>query len=134
VNAVEPQRIRRQRTKGWKRPEYAVIVDRTSRFGNPFTVEDAIEDDPALTDTEARERCTSLFEQWLEADIDAGPAQASNRRRARILADLHTLTGKDLCCPCPEPDAGQPDHCHAAVLMRWSSDPKRTRAGAGGGA
>nr|WP_063786601.1 DUF4326 domain-containing protein [Rhodococcus opacus] len=33
-----PQRIRRQRTKGWRMPECAVYVGRGSRWGNPFTL------------------------------------------------------------------------------------------------
>lgn len=31
-------RLQRSRKKGWKKPENAVIVDRTSSFGNPFKV------------------------------------------------------------------------------------------------
>lgn len=33
-----PKRIQRKRTKGWRPPENAVCVDRTSRYGNPHTV------------------------------------------------------------------------------------------------
>lgn len=33
-----PKRIQRSRKKGWRKPEGAVIVDRTSRFGNPFAI------------------------------------------------------------------------------------------------
>ena len=35
---MAPQRIQRHRRKGWRKPEGAVIVDRTSRYGNPYRV------------------------------------------------------------------------------------------------
>lgn len=31
-----PVRIQRKRIKGWRKPANTVIVDRTSRWGNPF--------------------------------------------------------------------------------------------------
>lgn len=31
-----PKRLQRSRKRGWRKPENAVIVDRTSRWGNPF--------------------------------------------------------------------------------------------------
>ncbi|MFB4265341.1 DUF4326 domain-containing protein [Nonomuraea sp. GTA35] len=34
----EPQRIQRRRTKGYRLPEGAVCVDRSTRWGNPFKV------------------------------------------------------------------------------------------------
>ena len=34
-----PKRIQRRRTKGWRKPENTVIVDRTSRFGNWYRAE-----------------------------------------------------------------------------------------------
>ncbi|WP_341394043.1 DUF4326 domain-containing protein [Arthrobacter sp. G119Y2] len=33
-----PQRIQRQRTKGWRKPEGAVYVGRGSKWGNPYVV------------------------------------------------------------------------------------------------
>ena len=35
---MKPKRIQRKRSKGWRKPEGAIIVDRTSRYGNPFRV------------------------------------------------------------------------------------------------
>ena len=32
----KPRRIQRKRTKGWRLPANTVIVDRTSKWGNPF--------------------------------------------------------------------------------------------------
>jgi hypothetical protein len=31
------------------------------------------------------------------------------------------LHGRDLMCWCPLPAPGQPDHCHAAVLLRLAN-------------
>ena len=36
-----PERIQLKRTRGWRMPAGAVKVDRTTRWGNPFTVADA---------------------------------------------------------------------------------------------
>ncbi|MGA5430644.1 hypothetical protein ACPCVL_28095 [Streptomyces koyangensis] len=36
---MNPTRIQRQRTKGWSKPPRCMIVDRTSHFGNPFTIQ-----------------------------------------------------------------------------------------------
>jgi len=36
--ACVPRRLQRRRTRGWRKPAGSVIVDRTSRWGNPFAV------------------------------------------------------------------------------------------------
>ena len=33
-----PKRIQLKRTKGWRKPEGAVVVSRPSRWGNPFAI------------------------------------------------------------------------------------------------
>jgi hypothetical protein len=35
---VIPQRIQLRRTKGWRKPEGAIVVSRPTRWGNPYTV------------------------------------------------------------------------------------------------
>jgi hypothetical protein len=35
--ATAPHRVQLKRTKGWKMPENTVKIDRTTRWGNPFT-------------------------------------------------------------------------------------------------
>jgi len=39
----KPQRIQRKRSKGWRMPENCVYVGRPTRWGNPFTGENAVE-------------------------------------------------------------------------------------------
>jgi hypothetical protein len=90
-----PQRIQRHRTKGWTKGE-AMIVDRTSRWGNPFTM-------PPHT----RESALELFESYAMLRAAAEP---------EWLAPLH---GKDLACSCP-----REDRCHADILLVLANAPK----------
>ncbi|WP_030757651.1 DUF4326 domain-containing protein [Streptomyces sp. NRRL F-5135] len=124
-----PTRIQRRRTKGWRladattNPLGAVIVSRTSRFGNPFTIKDAIEAEMG----DPRSACAANYREWLRVGTTGGWYEQTYRigrqvlDRRRILAELHTLRGKDLACPCPLPEPGQPDHCHAAVLLELAN-------------
>ena len=116
-----PERIKRERTRGWRLPAGAVIVDRSSRFGNPFTVADCLEAWPGITEEAAREYCVEMYRDWLKDELcnGCGPegTRWSEAARDRILVDLPMLRGMDLACPCPLPKPGDPDHCHARVLM-----------------
>lgn len=123
-------RIQRRRTPGWKRPLKAVIVDRTSRFGNPFrVVNHVIVEHPADgrvwtygTPERARRQATALYREWLDgAEDDTFTVGAKTYDRRRILAGLPQLRGRDLACPCPLPEPGQPDHCHASVLLQLAN-------------
>ena len=118
-----PRRIQRRRTKGWRKPDGAVIVSRPSRFGNPFLIKDAVEAEYS----EPHRACTELYSEWLRVGTEGGWYEETYRigkqtlDRRRILADLHLLRGKDLACTCPLPADGQPDHCHAAVLLKLAN-------------
>jgi len=115
-----PRRIQRRRTAGWRAPEDAAYVGRPTRFGNPFRV--AYEPDTKgwhvaaangfgvgtfPTDVEARRYATDAYRTWI-----GFPEQ--EELRLSVPALLH---GRDLTCWCPLPEAGQPDHCHGAVLL-----------------
>ncbi len=128
-------RVRLLRTKGFRLQERhpgAIVIRRPTRWGNPFTVRECLEDDPALTELEARERCTTLFDLWLEGDLElTSPLRIAQREW--ILDNLWRLTGHDLACTCPMPEPGQPDWCHGAVLIRRSTptlSPKEAPHGA----
>jgi hypothetical protein len=130
-----PQRIKRERTPGWRladattNPLGAVIVSRPSRFGNPFTIKDAVEAEYA----NPHRVCAELYGEWLRVGTEGGWYEETYRigrqtfDRKRVLAELHTLRGKDLACTCPLPQPGQPDHCHAAVLIELAAHPERLR-------
>lgn len=108
----------RHRSKGWRKPEGSVCVDRTSRWGNPFVIQKTagawrvILPGDALTvsfDTvlEARTFAVELFDWWVTA---------SNDDHARwIRAHVRELAGAALLCWCH-----QPGPCHAHVLAEMA--------------
>ena len=97
-----PQRIQLRRTKGWRKPEGAIVVARPTKWGNEFTIGKECDLDVGgvhhrfvVVD---RRQAVALFREWQAA----GLRQAARRE----------LRGHDLACWCP-PD--QP--CHADVLL-----------------
>ncbi|MEQ3551277.1 DUF4326 domain-containing protein [Pseudonocardia nematodicida] len=85
-----PRRIRLRRSKGWRKPDGAVVVTRPGPWGNPFDVREL-----------GRERAIAAHRDWLLADRPDLVARA----RAE-------LAGRDLCCWCPEDVP-----CHADTLL-----------------
>ena len=58
------------------------------------------------------------FRVWLAGSRFDAPTDEGDRRRERILTDLHLLRGKDLACTCP------PDRvCHGDVLLHRANMP-----------
>jgi hypothetical protein len=108
------QRIQRRHTHGWRAPAGAVYVGRGTRWGNPYAVTgDTVVDTrtggviyAGGTQHAARHAAVTWYRAWLSS-------QDSLRADAR-----RKLAGRDLMCWCPLPAPGQPDHCHAAVLLR----------------
>ena len=119
---TNPTRIQRQRVKGWRAPEGSKYVGRPTRFGNPFVIG---------ADADDRAHATALYREWLEHNTykvhppNSTPEhrQAMDRLRDWILARAVSLVGLDLSCWCPLPAPGQPDHCHAAVLLELANQP-----------
>lgn len=109
-------RIQRRRDRGWRKPERCMIVDRTSDFGNPFTIAAAM--DIGYKEPEARATVIAEFRPWLRGSRANWQSDESDRRREKILARLPELRGMDLACPCPP---GEP--CHADVLLEWAALP-----------
>ena len=117
-----PKRIQQRRVAGWRKPEGAVAVGRGTRWGNPWVVH------------EHDARCGEDLEHC-DKPINASTREAAVRCfRLAVLhpcigdPDLPTpfeiraeLAGKDLMCWCPLPEPGQPDHCHAAVLIELAN-------------
>lgn len=101
-----PRGLQLRRTRGWRMPPDAVLVSRPGPFGNPFR---------PLNDTViAAEDAITFYEEWLDGKHpDVEPA-----RRARLLARLSELRGKDLLCWCP---LDRP--CHRDVLLRRANPP-----------
>ena len=105
---LTPRRVQRRRTAGWRKPDGAVIVDRTSRWGNPFTI-----GWPGITD---RASAIAAYRDWLHGAGSQVYHRAVALDREWVLQHLQELAGRDLCCPCPE---GEP--CHGDVLLRLAN-------------
>jgi hypothetical protein len=101
-------RIQLSRAKGWRLPPGAVSVARPTRFGNPFAAGAPIPAPfgevfgPVVRD---RAHAVEIFAAYARAT----PGYEMLARRE--------LSGKSLACWCPLPVPGEPDHCHAAVLL-----------------
>lgn len=105
-----PVRIQLRRTKGWRKPEGAIVVARLSRWGNPFTFKDA--ESAGFT----RKDAVTAFADWLHGNPWACGADRYEAKRQAILDSLSDLRGHDLCCWCP---LGSP--CHADILLELAN-------------
>ena len=102
-----PERIQLRRTKGWRKPEGAIVVARPSRWGNPYQVS------PGLTAQGAVWRYRDLID--LAARGVVMPALRGVdpwTDRGIVTTVRRELRGHDLACWCP---LDQP--CHADVLL-----------------
>ena len=99
-----PFRIQRKRSRNWRKPPHARIVDRTTKFGNPYAVGDAGVPDRATA--------VSLYEH----DLLTGTLRGYKRLDLLITAEMirAELRGLDLCFPCEL--NGEP--CHADILLK----------------
>lgn len=127
------RRVQRQRTRGWTAPldehgQRPIYVGRGTRWGNPFAVvlqADGLYGIPAAvtsgpwptfdTATEARAEAVRLF------DLHIGVMGMHEYDEDDLAALRRDLAGRDLMCWCPLPEPGEPDHCHAQVLMRLAN-------------
>lgn len=96
-------------------PANTVKVDRTTMFGNPFSLKDY-----------GHDRAVALHRRWIQGErID--PSELASevpdlaRRRRAVLEALPTLRGKNLACWCALPKSGEPDLCHAALLLELAN-------------
>ncbi|MEO6628106.1 MAG: DUF4326 domain-containing protein [Aquihabitans sp.] len=114
-----PKRIQLRRTKGWRKPEGAIKVDRTTKWGNPFVIH-------------SHDGCGDLLEDCTlhEEQMPVDDAESAVRGLRHVLmfpttADpwfpsvddiRYELAGHDLACWCP---LDQP--CHADVLLELAN-------------
>jgi hypothetical protein len=98
---VTGHRVRRRRVKGWRKPPNTIIVDRTSRWGNPFKVDDY-----------GRNEAIRRYREWIITQPD-------------LMRRIHdgALTGHNLACTCRAREA-----CHADVLIDLANQPDRYTA------
>lgn len=106
-----PQRVQRQRTKGWRMPEGTIFVGRPTKWGNPcritgiFVTDENGYEHYAESPAETRGIAVRLFREALYDD-----------RLPITLNDVDDLRGHDLACWCP---LDQP--CHADVLLELAN-------------
>ncbi len=99
-----PERIQLSRTKGWRKPEGAVVVARPSQWGNPFVVE--VAPPHRARRRAAQQRAVDLYRRaLLHGQLEVVPLQV-----------VRELAGRDLACWCP---LDQP--CHADVLLELAN-------------
>jgi hypothetical protein len=112
---MKPQRIQLRRAKGWHMPPNTVKVDRTTLFGNPFSIKEY-----------GHDRAVELHRAWMmnelkDPSIPPSRMKALTELRAKVVAALPTMRGKNLACWCALPEAGRPDNCHAALLLKLAN-------------
>lgn len=99
----------------------AINCARPSKWGNPFTKEavinwhlgDYMGDRLAIW----REEATEIFRVWISGRESAEYWKHPSYGVKLCDWDCSPLRGHNLACWCPLPELGQPDHCHAAVLL-----------------
>lgn len=128
------ERLQRRMTAGWRKPEGAVIVDRTTMWGNPYRLAKKREwTYPPLTVVHTRHGHPSGpafggFTDELDAtrfavEMYSRSVFASLAREPSVREYfLGPLVGKDLMCWCPLllPD-GERAPCHADVLLKYAA-------------
>jgi hypothetical protein len=129
---MSPQRIQLRRTKGWRKPEGAIVVSRPTTFGNPFRPIlsdccpnwDVIDDNDVryLVDHKAAHRLPPRVTTRAEAVAESVRLFADDltywfggrmEHDPELAAAIGGLRGHDLACWCP---LDQP--CHADVLLK----------------
>lgn len=131
-----PERIQLSRRKGWRMPPNTVTVSRPSRWGNIFWPGQRViwpgaygclaspyhgcrptgeygTEARAYSISRVRDRAdaVALFASYVKHDPSGWPP-----------GDIHhELGGRNLACWCPLPADGEPDICHAAVLLELAN-------------
>lgn len=100
---MKPVRVQLRRAKGWRMPPNTVKVDRTTMWGNPWTVPGDFPD-------------ASGAVRRFGASLSNEPAPHPESHMGRIKARLPELRGKNLACWCKPGGA-----CHADVLLQLAN-------------
>jgi hypothetical protein len=93
-------------------PPGARYVGRGTRWGNPYRAYDTSAPERAITGALFANLLASRASHPHSDHLMPYPSDVEIRRE---------LAGLDLACRCPLPEPGQPDHCHAAVLLQLAN-------------
>lgn len=124
---MTPQRVQLSRRKGWRLPPNTISVARPTKWGNPYQVK------PAPAAYALDHPAWIVVEHWEGQRITRGgwhrSKQTATEAAVRLFAATAAagsirdqLAGRNLACWCPLPEPGQPDWCHAAVLLRLANE------------
>lgn len=105
----EPHRVQLRRTKGWRKPEGAVVVSRPTMWGNPYVVHPGVIEGCDEHDYECQPDAGWAVTKYRHAILWPVSGQPRVPTPDYIRQELR---GKDLACWCP---LDQP--CHADVLL-----------------
>lgn len=91
-----------------QRSRYDVLIDRTTKWGNPFT---HVKDRPTRAEflVSSREEAIAKYEEWIKT-------------QPHLMAALHELKDKVLGCWC------RPLACHGDVLLRLANEEQHEAA------
>jgi hypothetical protein len=94
-------------------PENTVKVDRTTPWGNPFVV----------GKHGTRSECIRLHAILMAGNVCLSTRNAREQMAhyEYVVAHRRELAGRNLACWCSLPKDGEPDLCHAAVLLEISN-------------
>jgi hypothetical protein len=125
----EPQRIQRQRAKGWKMPENTVYVGRGSIWGNPFKPGEPCGVFPVgmglrgnaetLIQSLSLDQAIRFYRDVVRGFVSPEMYPYGHALRKRLderHSSVHELRGRNLACWCPL-DAP----CHADVLLELAN-------------
>ena len=116
------ERVQLRRTKGWRMPPNTLKVDRSTRWGNPFTPQGYWDAGYSGSLDVALMHCVEAFEAWASGGWHWAFTGAFLIEHPR--PDLAPLRGKNLACWCP---IGKP--CHADVLLRLANEAQQEGSG-----
>lgn len=131
-----PDRLQLRRAKGWRLPDGAVKVDRSTRWGNPFWPGQRVISPGAYGSVASPYHgcrpaggygsgprayrigrvldlagAVQMFASYVRCDPSGWPPEDIR----------HSLRGLSLACWCPLPADGEPDICHARVLLELAN-------------
>jgi hypothetical protein len=111
------RRVQLKRTKGWRMPPNTVKVDRTTKWGNPWSVAGvrawlkSVNIEDSFTDRERSENCAHQFDALIMSGIPIGGQYT--KIRDRVLSEITELRGKNVACWCK-----LDWKCHADTLLK----------------